>query len=238
MICKQNSSSPWVGYGFGKLQGSRGRVLDMVTGETSQHWPHPYWHSKFTKFKNQILILQAELLHLCLFQLPKYIKLLGHYLRNQQVTEHVAGFTRNEILPPPTGWKLAAVSRRSHVNLRFSAAILDFESSSSNLPWQASTSSSSISQNIFRTFRVRLSTAWFQWFRVFRSRAGKTRGRITCRFCVIWLRTCSLFHKKCARSATWKWPKQKNMKTILKFSVEQCLIPAGCLIKQEMHRKN
>lgn len=83
----------------------------------------------------------------------------SHYLSNQQVTEHVAGFTRNDILPPPTGWKLAAVSSRSHVNLRFSAAILDFESSSSNLPWQASTRSSSISQSIFRTFSVRLSTA-------------------------------------------------------------------------------
>ena len=135
--------------------------MDMVVVSDGKHhssdWPHPPLSaSKFTKFKNKILILQAEQLHLCLFQLPKYIKLLGHTLiesNHQLVTEHVAGFTKNEILPPPppTGWKLAALSSCSHVNLRFSAAILDFESSS-NLLWQASTSSSSISQNIFLTF--------------------------------------------------------------------------------------
>ena len=137
--------------------------MDMVVVSDGKHhksdWPHPPISvSKFTKFKNQILILQAEQLHLCLFQLPKYIKLLGHTLpesNQQQVTEHVTRFTRNEILPPPqpppppTGWKLAAVSSRSLVNLCFSAAILDFKSSS-NLLWQASTSSSSILQNIFQ----------------------------------------------------------------------------------------
>ena len=133
--------------------------MDMVVVSDGKHhnsdWPHPpISASKFTKLKNQILIQQAEQLHLCLFQLPKYINLLGHTLpesNHQQVTEHVAGFTRNEILPPPppTGWKLAAVSSRSHVNLLFSASILDFKSSS-NLLWQASTSSSSILQNIFQ----------------------------------------------------------------------------------------
>lgn len=83
---------------------------------------------------------------------------VAHTIRYQQATEHVAGFTGDKILSA-VDWKPAAFSRRSHVNLRFSAFALNIESSSFNLHWQASTSSSSISLNIFLIFCVRLRTA-------------------------------------------------------------------------------
>jgi len=59
------------------------------------------------------------------------------------------------------------------------------------------------SEKSFRTFRVRLWTAWFQCPLVFLSSAGKMIGNITLLFCLIKLSIWSLFHKNNARSATW-----------------------------------
>lgn len=71
-------------------------------------------------------------------------------------------------------------------------------------------STSSISENIFLTFRVRLRTAWFQWLWAFFSKTGSKIGRITCRLCAIKFTIWSLFHKKRALSATWNESSSEN----------------------------
>lgn len=105
------------------------------------------------------------------------------------------------------GWwypRAALRSSCSHMSLRRSSVTARFSSSSWKLSWQAWSSLSSMSRNIFRTFIVTLRTDWFQCQRVFLSRAGYMIGRITWRFWEIMSNRCSLFHRNKALSATCK----------------------------------
>ena len=96
----------------------------------------------------------------------------------------------------------AISSRRFHLASRFDLTPASCASSSSNFLRHSSNSAGSWSMNIFRTFRLKLWTAWFQWPFVFRSNAGKIMGSITLLFCLIKLSIWSLFHRKRALSAT------------------------------------
>lgn len=114
------------------------------------------------------------------------------------------GVTRTAVFSV-SGCRLAAFSSRSHVSFRSSATKLTFACSSVKWSWQAWNSGSSISVNIFLTFRVELSTDWFQWLWTFLSSAGIMIGRITCRLCAIRSTIWSLFQKNNALSATWNY---------------------------------
>lgn len=78
-------------------------------------------------------------------------------------------------------------------------------SSSWYLRRHSSKSSGSTSEKIFRTLRVRLCTAWFQWFLALFSNAGKIIGSMTARFCLIRFSMWLLFHRKRALSATCRY---------------------------------
>lgn len=79
----------------------------------------------------------------------------------------------------------AMSSRRFHVRSRFALNSASLASSSWNFFEHSSNSSGSWSEKILRTFRVKLWTAWFQWFLVFRSNVGNIIGSITDWFCFI-----------------------------------------------------
>lgn len=100
---------------------------------------------------------------------------------------------------------MAAISsKRFHVASRFDFMSFPWASSSWYLRMHSSKNSGSVSEKILRTFIVKLWTAWFQWFRAFCSREGKTMGSIILWFCLIRFSMWSLFHKNKALSATCK----------------------------------
>lgn len=103
----------------------------------------------------------------------------------------------------------AISSKRFHVISRLKFMSFSCTSSSLNLSKHSSKSSGSTSENILRTFSVKLWTAWFQWLLAFFSNAVKMIGRITLRFCLIRFSIWSLFHKNNALSATWILKKNK-----------------------------
>lgn len=84
-----------------------------------------------------------------------------------------------------------------------------------NREWQFENSSSSISENIFLTLRVKLRTEWFQWLCTLFSRAGNMSGRITCLLCAIRSTIWSLFQRNSARSATLNGKFWANKKVFL-----------------------
>lgn len=76
-------------------------------------------------------------------------------------------------------FELASSSRRLHRTSRFDWVSPSLDSASLNFFMHSSKRFGSWSEKSLRTLRVRLRTAWFQWDRAFRSRAGKMIGRIT-----------------------------------------------------------
>lgn len=84
-----------------------------------------------------------------------------NYVRVAATRGTVTGVTKTAVFLV-TGWKVAAVSRRSQISFRFSSITTRFSSSSWNFLWQAKNRSPSISENIFLMFIVTFRTDWFQ----------------------------------------------------------------------------
>lgn len=128
----------------------------------------------------------------------------GHKPDRQLQRSLVQCVTRTAVFPTiGNGWRLAVFSRRSQIFFRLSMAKFEVSCASWQLNVQDRTRASSISTSIFFKFKVKLRTAWFQWFFALNSRAGNIIGSIIWRLCVIRLMIRSLFQRNRALSATW-----------------------------------